>query len=163
MVAKQAERERKQAERKEVKRIFNLPVDKRTPEEKKLLADQPLSTIEKTPTQRLVSWRQLTPELTSELLVVLRKISNENDAAFLSFETKDTTSRAVQYLLSAIHHGLLQYPDTCDSKVVQWNGVSKFCINSHIALLIALFMALRNDEDHQFNINEWNGIHREVM
>ena len=24
-------------------------------------------------------------------------------------------------------------------------------------------MALRNDDDHQFNINEWNEIHTEVM
>ena len=115
------------------------------------------------PAQRLVSWRQLTPKQTTELLAVLRKISKEN-AAFLLFETKDTTtSRALKYLLSAIHHGLLHYPDTCHPKVVQWNGVSKFCINSHIALLIALFMAFRNDDDHQFNINEWNEIHTEVM
>ena len=101
---KQAEREQKQAEREQVKRIFNLPVDKRTPEEKKLLADQPLSTIEKTPTQRLeTGYRQLTPKQTTELLVILRKVSKEN-ATFLSFETKDTTSRALKYLLSAIHH-----------------------------------------------------------
>ena len=57
----------------------------------------------------------------------------------------------------------MQYPDTCHPKVVQWNGVSKFCINSHIALLIALFMALRNDDDHQFSIEEWDEIHTEVM
>ena len=156
-------KQRKQAEREQVKRIFNLPEDKRTPEEIKFLADNPLRLIDMTPAKRLKSWRQLTPELTSELLVVIRKISNENDAAFLSFETKDTTSRAVKYLLSAIHHGLVQYPDTCDPKVVQWNGVSKFCINSHIALLIALFMALRNDDDHQFSIEEWDEIHTEVM
>ena len=95
--------------------------------------------------------------------MILRKVSNEN-AAFLSFETKDTMSRALKYLLSAIHHGLLHFPDTCDPKVVQWNGVSKFCINSHIAVLIALFIALRNDDDnHKFNSEEWNKIHTEVM
>ena len=127
-----------------------------------MLADQPLRTIDKTPAQRLVSWRQLTPKQTTKLLVALRKISKEN-TNFPGQLLKYTTSRALKYLLSAIRHGLLQYPETCNPKVVQWNGVSKFCINSHIALLIALFMALRNDEDHQFNINEWNGIHREVM
>ena len=154
----------KQAEREEVKRIFNLPEDKRTPEEKKFLADNPFGIIDKTPTQRLeTGFRQLTPEQTTELLVILRKVSNEN-AAFLSFETKDTMSRALKYLLSAIHHGLLHFPDTCNPKVVQWNGVSKFCINSHIPLLIALFMALRNDDDnHKFNSEEWNKIHTEVM
>ena len=58
----------------------------------------------------------------------------------------------------------MHYPDTCHPKVVQWNGVSKFCINSHIPLLIALFMALRNDDDnHKFNSEEWNKIHTEVM
>ena len=110
------------------------------------------------PAQRLVSWRQLTPKQTTELLVVLRKISKDN-----AFESKDTTSRAVKYLLSAIHHGLMHYPDTCDPKVVQWNGVSKFCINSHIALLIALFMALRNDDDHQFSIEEWDDRYRHLF
>lgn len=97
--------------------------------------------------------------------MVLRKISNVKNA-FLghSFVTKDTTSRALKYLLSAIRHGLMHYPDTCHPKVVQWNGVSKFCINSHIPLLIALFMALRNDDDnHKFNSEEWNKIHTEVM
>ena len=49
--------------------------------------------------------------------------------------------------------------------MVQRNVVSRFCIIvSHIPLLIALFLALRNDNNHQFSITEWNGIHHmEVM
>lgn len=35
--------------------------------------------------------------------------------------------------------------------IIQRNVVSRFCIIiSHIPLLIALFMALRNDDNHQF-------------
>ena len=151
------EQEQKRKAEKKVAKVKQAERE-RIPKVKKLLADNPLCTIEKTPAQRLVSWRQLTPKQTTELLVVLRKISKDN-----AFESKDTTSRAVKYLLSAIHHGLMHYPDTCDPKVVQWNGVSKFCINSHIPLLIALFMAKRNDDDHQFSIEEWDEIHTEVM
>ncbi|OEU11545.1 hypothetical protein FRACYDRAFT_245599 [Fragilariopsis cylindrus CCMP1102] len=144
-------------------KLNDFVVDKKR---KRVEEKEQKSTIEKTPTQRLETGnRQLTPKQTTELLVVLRKISNVKNA-FLghSFVTKDTTSRALKYLLSAIRHGLMHYPDTCHPKVVQWNGVSKFCINSHIPLLIALFMALRNDDDnHKFNSEEWNKIHTEVM
>lgn len=70
---RKAERERiakvKQAEREEVKWIFNLPEDERTPEEKKLLADNPFRTIDMTPAQWKEIWRQLTPKQTTELMI----------------------------------------------------------------------------------------------
>merc|ERR1712166_742801 len=156
--------EKKEKDKSERKAPFNSSNKKRSSDD--ITKASKISTIEKSPAQRLVTGcRQLTPKQTTELLVVLRKISNVKNA-FLghSFVTKDTTSRALKYLLSAIRHGLMHYPDTCHPKVVQWNGVSKFCINSHIPLLIALFMALRNDDDnHKFNSEEWNKIHTEVM
>ncbi|OEU20351.1 hypothetical protein FRACYDRAFT_236425 [Fragilariopsis cylindrus CCMP1102] len=175
-LAKKILQEQKEQDKSEQKAPFNSNNKKRSSDNITKASNETTTTtttttnayslIEKTPTQRLeTGYRQLTPKQTTELLVVLRKISNVKNA-FLghSFVTKDTTSRALKYLLSAIRHGLMHYPDTCHPKVVQWNGVSKFCINSHIPLLIALFMALRNDDDnHKFNSEEWNKIHTEVM
>ena len=122
-----------------------------------ILAENPLRTINKTPAQRKVIWRQLTPKQTEILLGIISNMMCLSTTILIS--NPAVKSCALKYLLSAIHHGLLQYPDTCDPKVVEWNGVSQFCINSHIPLLIAsLFMALS-----KFNSKEWNKTHTEVM
>ena len=56
--------------------------------------------------------------------------------------------------------GLNKYPETYRKEIVMWNCISNYCINSHIALLIALLMAQRN---HSYTFDGWAATHKEVM
>ena len=56
--------------------------------------------------------------------------------------------------------GLIKYPETYKKEIVMWNCISNYCINSHIALLIALLMASRN---HSYTSEVWAAAHKEVL
>ena len=56
--------------------------------------------------------------------------------------------------------GLKKYPETYKKEIVMWNCISNYCINSHIALLIALLMASRN---HSYTSELWAASHKEVL
>ena len=61
------------------------------------------------------------------LLHIIRQQANPPIILITNFlikiERKDITSRALKYLLSVIHQGLVQHLDTCYLKVVLYNGM----------------------------------------
>ena len=56
--------------------------------------------------------------------------------------------------------GLINNLETYMKEIVMWDCISNYCINSHIALLIALLMAKRN---HSYISVVWAAAHKEVM
>ena len=69
-------------------------------------------------------------------------------------------SKALNIILQAMKDGLNNYPETYKKEIVMWNCISNYCINSHIALLIALLMASRN---HSYTSEVWAAAHKEVL
>ena len=66
---------------------------------------------------------------------------------------------ALYILLTTMQQGLNKFPETCLPDVTFWNGISNYCINSHIAIPIALLlMAIRGT-----NISHWKDTHTEVL
>ena len=71
----------------------------------------------------------------------------------------DVLDKALSILLTVMQQGLLEFKETYLPDVMYWNCISNFCINSHIALVIALRMAIRETD-----IFHWkDSTHTEVL
>ena len=67
-------------------------------------------------------------------------------------------NKALRLLLTTMQQGLNEFPETCLPNVTYWNGISNYCINSHIAFVITLLMTIRGT-----NISHWKDTHAEVL